>query len=173
MEESGGSRAVINTSNPYQEFDQSSSTSVVACDSHFIRSPSGILVCAEVVLGLLVCGLIAGTDYFRVSAFGWVMFVAVFYWLLTLFLLILFLTHTHSRIPQVPWATVVLVFNSSAAVLYLVSAVVEATLVGRGVKGHHNYNSWAASTFFAFLVSLCYAGSAVLSFRTWRERDSG
>ncbi|KAL2079846.1 hypothetical protein ACEWY4_023639 [Coilia grayii] len=173
MEESAGSRAVINTSsNPYLEFDHSSS-STISCNTQFIRSASGVLVCAEVVLGLLVCGLIAGTDYFRMSPFGWVMFVAVFYWVLTLFLLILFLTQAHSRIPHVPWTTVVLLFNSSAALLYLVAAIVEATLVGHGVKGRHNYNSWAASTFFAFLVSLCYAGSAFLSFRAWRERDSG
>lgn len=40
----------------------------------------------------------------------------------------------------------VLVFNSTATILYLVAAIVEASLVGHGVKGRHNYNSWAAST---------------------------
>lgn len=64
----------------------------------------------------------------------------------------------------------VLVFNSTATILYLVAAIVEASLVGHGVKGRHNYNSWAASTFFAFLVSLCYAGSSFLGFRAWRDR---
>ncbi|XP_012689907.1 CKLF-like MARVEL transmembrane domain-containing protein 8 [Clupea harengus] len=172
MEESGTSRTVINTSsNPYLEFDHLS-TSTISCNKQFIRSASGLLVCAEVVLGLLVCGLIAGTDYFRMSPFGWVMFVAVFYWVLTLFLLLLFLTQAHSKIPQVPWNTVVMVFNSTATVLYLVAAVVEATLVSHGVKGQHNYNSWAASTFFAFLVSLCYAGSSFLSLRAWRDRQA-
>ncbi|XP_062386010.1 CKLF-like MARVEL transmembrane domain-containing protein 8 [Sardina pilchardus] len=171
MEESGGSRAVINTSsNPYLEFDHLSTVSSIPCDKQFIKSAAGLLACAEVVLGLLVCGLIAGTDYFRMSPFGWVMFVAVFYWVLTLFLLILFLTQAHSRIPQVSWTTVVLIFNTSATLLYLVAAVVEATLVGHGVRGHHNYNSWAASTFFAFLVSLCYAGSAFIGFKAWRDR---
>lgn len=59
------------------------------------------------VLGLLVWTLIAGTEYFRVPAFGWVMFVAVFYWVLTVFFLILYITMTYTRIPQVPWTTVV------------------------------------------------------------------
>lgn len=59
------------------------------------------------VLGLLVWTLIAGTEYFRVPAFGWVMFVAVFYWVLTVFFLIVYITMTYTRIPQVPWTTVV------------------------------------------------------------------
>uniref|UniRef100_A0A8C2Y1V0 MARVEL domain-containing protein n=1 Tax=Capra hircus TaxID=9925 RepID=A0A8C2Y1V0_CAPHI len=61
---------------------------------------------SELVLGLLVWTLIAGTEYFRVPAFGWVMFVAVFYWVLTVFFLIIYLTMTYTRIPQVPWTTV-------------------------------------------------------------------
>lgn len=59
------------------------------------------------VFGLLVWTLIAGTEYFRVPAFGWVMFVAVFYWVLTVFFLIVYITMTYTRIPQVPWTTVV------------------------------------------------------------------
>lgn len=59
------------------------------------------------ILGLLVWTLIAGTEYFRVPAFGWVMFVAVFYWVLTVFFLIVYITMTYTRIPQVPWTTVV------------------------------------------------------------------
>lgn len=59
------------------------------------------------VFGLLVWTLIGGTEYFRVSAFGWVMFVAVFYWVLTVFFLIIYLTMAYTRIPQVPWTTVV------------------------------------------------------------------
>lgn len=70
------------------------------------------------VLGLLVWTLIAGTEYFRVPAFGWVMFVAVFYWVLTVFFLIIYITMTYTRIPQVPWTTVVrkpgVVFLSTA-----------------------------------------------------------
>lgn len=35
------------------------------------------------------------------------MFVAVFYWVLTVFFLIVYITMTYTRIPQVPWTTVV------------------------------------------------------------------
>ncbi|KAK1799073.1 hypothetical protein P4O66_007337 [Electrophorus voltai] len=171
MDESPSTRTIVTTtSSPYVELDDYSMSSI-SYDRHFVQSAPGLLIFLEIVLGLLVWTLIAGTEYFRFSPFGWVMFVSVFYWVLTLFLLLLLLTRAHTRIPQVPWSTVVLVFNCSATLLYLVTAVTEATLVGCGVKGQHDYNSWAASTFFAFLVSLSYAGSAVFSFRSWQKRD--
>ncbi|XP_037858887.1 CKLF-like MARVEL transmembrane domain-containing protein 8 isoform X2 [Chlorocebus sabaeus] len=121
------------------------------------------------VLGLLVWTLIAGTEYFRVPAFGWVMFVAVFYWVLTVFFLIVYITMTYTRIPQVPWTTVGLCFNGSAFVLYLSAAVVDASSVS-SERDSHNFNSWAASSFFAFLVTICYAGNTYFSFIAWRSR---
>lgn len=75
---------------------------------YFLLSPfSPPLSIILQVLGLLVWTLIAGTEYFLVPAFGWVMFVAVFYWVLTVFFLIIYITMTYTRIPQVPWTTVV------------------------------------------------------------------
>lgn len=59
------------------------------------------------VFGLLVWMLIAGTDYSSVPALGWVMFIAVVCWLLTVFFFIMYLTSAYSRIPLVPWRTVV------------------------------------------------------------------
>nr|XP_048279167.1 CKLF-like MARVEL transmembrane domain-containing protein 8 isoform X2 [Myodes glareolus] len=97
------------------------------------------------VFGLLVWTLIAGTEYFRVPAFGWVMFVAVFYWVLTVFFLIVYITMTYTRIPQVPWTTVGLCFNGSAFLLYLSAAIVDASSVFPEKEGH-NFNSWAASS---------------------------
>lgn len=57
------------------------------------------------ILGLLVWALIATTEYFHFSPFGWVMFVTVFYWLLTLFLFIINLAN--GKIRHMPWTTVV------------------------------------------------------------------
>ncbi|XP_037702472.1 CKLF-like MARVEL transmembrane domain-containing protein 8 isoform X1 [Choloepus didactylus] len=124
---------------------------------------------SEKILGLLVWTLIAGTEYFRVPAFGWVMFVAVFYWVLTVFFLIIYITMTYTRIPQVPWTAVGLWFNGSAFVLYLSAAVVDASSVSPE-RDSHNFNSWAASSFFAFLVTICYAGNTYFSFIAWRSR---
>ncbi|XP_045064239.1 CKLF-like MARVEL transmembrane domain-containing protein 8 [Coregonus clupeaformis] len=146
-------------------------TSTLAYDRHFFRTASGLLDFAEIVIGLLVWMLIAGTNYFRVSAFGWVMFVAILYWVLTVIFLIIYLTMAYNRIPQVPWTVVGLFFNSSATVMYVVAAAVDAASISHAVKGRHNYNCWVASTFFAFLVTLCYAGSTYISFQLWRSRD--
>uniref|UniRef100_UPI0025425593 CKLF-like MARVEL transmembrane domain-containing protein 8 n=1 Tax=Euleptes europaea TaxID=460621 RepID=UPI0025425593 len=147
----------------------SSSSRTLAYDREFLRTPPGILMVLEIVLGLLVWSLVAGTEYFLYPSFGWVMFVAVFYWVLTLFFLIIYMTMTYTRIPQVPWTTVGLGFNGSAFVLYLIAAIVEASAVTKAL-GSHNYNSWAASSFFAFVVTFCYAGNTYFSFLSWRTR---
>nr|XP_033785997.1 CKLF-like MARVEL transmembrane domain-containing protein 8 [Geotrypetes seraphini] len=171
MEERPCSPAVITTQSSYSE-DTFSSTTSFSYDRDFLRTPPGILLLAEIVLGLLVWTLIAGTEYFRYSAFGWVMFVAVFYWVLTVFFLIIYITMTYTRIPQVPWTTVGLCFNVSAFILYLSAAIVDASTVTKENNhySHHNYNSWAASSFFAFLVTICYAGNTYFSFLSWRSR---
>ncbi|XP_063121371.1 CKLF-like MARVEL transmembrane domain-containing protein 8 isoform X3 [Rattus norvegicus] len=88
------------------------------------------------VLGLLVWTLIAGTEYFRVPAFGWG-----------------------------------LCFNGSACALYFSAAIVDASSVSPEKEGH-NFNSWAASSFFAFLVTICYAGNTYFSFIAWRSRTA-
>ncbi|XP_077847488.1 CKLF-like MARVEL transmembrane domain-containing protein 8 isoform X2 [Macaca mulatta] len=138
------SHTVTTTASSFAE-NFSTSSSSFAYDREFLRTLPGLLIVAEIVLGLLVWTLIAGTEYFRVPAFGWVMFVAVFYWVLTVFFLIVYITMTYTRIPQVPWTTVGLCFNGSAFVLYLSAAVVDASSVSPE-RDSHNFNSWAASS---------------------------
>ncbi|XP_072859551.1 CKLF-like MARVEL transmembrane domain-containing protein 8 isoform X1 [Pogona vitticeps] len=147
----------------------SSTSSTLAYDKEFLRTAPGILMVAEIVLGLLVWTLIAGTKYFLYPVFGWVMFVAVFYWVLTLFFLIIYMTMTYTRIPQVPWTTVGLCFNGTAFLLYFIAAIVDACAVTKELDSH-NYNSWAASSFFAFIVTACYGGNAYFSFVSWRTQ---
>ncbi|KAF7667791.1 hypothetical protein LDENG_00047290 [Lucifuga dentata] len=55
--------------------------------------------------------------------------------------------------------------------LYLVTAIVNALSVGQAIRGRHNYNCWAASAFFAFLNTLCYAGSSYLSYNAWKTTE--
>ncbi|KAM4857872.1 CKLF-like MARVEL transmembrane domain-containing protein 8 isoform X2 [Urocitellus parryii] len=156
------SHTVTTTTSSFAE-NFSTTSSSFAYDREFLRTVPGLLIVAEIVLGLLVWTLIAGTEYFRVPAFGWVMFVAVFYWVLTVFFLIIYITMTYTRIPQG------LCFNGSAFVLYLSAAIVDASSVSPE-RGNHNFNSWAASSFFAFLVTICYAGNTYFSFTAWRSR---
>ncbi|XP_007895750.1 CKLF-like MARVEL transmembrane domain-containing protein 8b [Callorhinchus milii] len=163
-------RTISTTSSTYAV---SFSSAVMGYDKAFLRTPPGLLMVAEIVFGLLVWALIAGTEYFAVSAFGWVMFVAVFYWVLTVFLLIFYITAAYTKIPQVPWTTVGLCFNASAALFYLIASIVDAVSVKQAAQGSLNYNNWAASSFFAFIVTLCYSGNTFLSFQTWRSKDEG
>lgn len=59
------------------------------------------------VLGLLVWALIADTPYHLYPAYGWVMFVAVFLWLVTIILFVLYLFQLHMKLYMVPWPLVV------------------------------------------------------------------
>ncbi|XP_044062544.1 CKLF-like MARVEL transmembrane domain-containing protein 8b [Siniperca chuatsi] len=149
------------------------STSTLAFDQHFTTTAKGILLMAEIVCGMLVWILVGGTEYFHLPALCWVMFVAILCWVLTICLFIIYLTGAHNRIPQVPWTTLSLCLNCSATALYLVTAVVDAHSVNQAIRGRHNYNCWAASAFFAFLTTLCYAGSSYLSYRAWKTTEEG
>ncbi|XP_029307830.1 CKLF-like MARVEL transmembrane domain-containing protein 8b [Cottoperca gobio] len=149
------------------------STSTLAFDRHFTTTATGKLHLAEIVCGMLVWILVGGTEYFHFSALCWVMFVAIVCWVLTICLFLIYLTGAHNRIPQVPWTILPLCLNCSAAPLYLVTAVVDALSVNQANRGRHNYNCWAASAFFAFLTTLCYAGSSYLSYCTWKTPEEG
>nr|DBA24916.1 TPA: hypothetical protein GDO54_012509 [Pyxicephalus adspersus] len=161
-------QTVSTTTSSYCETFTTSAS--LAYDRSFISTVPGLLLLAEIVFGLLVWALIAGSEYFLYPAFGWVMFVAVFYWVLTVFLFILFITRAYTRIHKVPWTFVSLCFYGSAFVLYLIAAVVDAVSITKEIDDH-NYNSWTASAFFAFLVTACYAVSTYFSFRSWRTRS--
>ncbi|XP_028985230.1 CKLF-like MARVEL transmembrane domain-containing protein 8b [Betta splendens] len=151
--------------------EYSVSTSTLAFDQHFTTTAKGILLLAEIVCGMLVWILIGGTDYFHLSALCWVMFVAVFCWVLTICLFVIYLTGAQHRIPQVPWTKLSLCVNCSATVLYLLTAITDALSVNQATRGRHNYNCWAASAFFAFLTTLCYAGSSYFSYLAWKTPE--
>ncbi|XP_030875447.1 plasmolipin [Leptonychotes weddellii] len=121
------------------------------------------------VLGLLVWALIADTPYHLYPAYGWVMFVAVFLWLVTIVFFILYLFQLHMKMYMVPWPLVLMIFNVGATVLYITafitcSAAVELT----SLKGTRPYNQRAAASFFSCLVMIAYGVSAFFSFQAWR-----
>lgn len=59
------------------------------------------------VLGLLVWSLIAATTYHLHAAYGWVMFVSLFFWILTLLFFVIYLLQLHQKFYMVPWPLVV------------------------------------------------------------------
>lgn len=59
------------------------------------------------VLGLLVWSLIAATTYHLHAAYGWVMFVSLFFWILTLLFFVTYLLQLHQKFYMIPWPLVV------------------------------------------------------------------
>ncbi|XP_059422976.1 CKLF-like MARVEL transmembrane domain-containing protein 8b [Carassius carassius] len=140
-------------------------------DGNFIRSASGVFMAGEIVFGLLVWTLIGGTEYLHIPALGWVMFVSVFYWVLTVILFLIYLTMAHTRIPKIPWKILGICFNGSASVLYLTAAVFCAISLNEAIRGRYYFISWVASTIFASLVMVSYAGNTVVNFKSWRSKS--
>uniref|UniRef100_A0A672NID9 CKLF-like MARVEL transmembrane domain containing 8b n=1 Tax=Sinocyclocheilus grahami TaxID=75366 RepID=A0A672NID9_SINGR len=123
------------------------------------------------VFGLLVWTLIGGTEYLHIPALGWVMFVSVFYWVLTVILFLIYLTMAHTRIPQIPWTILGICFNGSASVLYLTAAVICAISLNVAIRERYYFISWVASTIFASLAMVSYAENTVVNFKSWRSKS--
>ncbi|KAK7804485.1 hypothetical protein U0070_022103 [Myodes glareolus] len=122
-----------------------------------------------VVLGLLVWALIADTPYHLYPAYGWVMFVAVFLWLMTIVFFIIYLFQLHMKLYMVPWPLVLMVFFVAATVLYITAFITCASAVDlTSLKGSRPYNQRSAASFFACLVMIAYGVSAFFSFQAWR-----
>ncbi|KAJ8398597.1 hypothetical protein AAFF_G00421250 [Aldrovandia affinis] len=132
----------------------------VSMDMGFIMTIPAILMLVEIVLGLLVWALIAGSGYSNIPAYGWVMFVSVIFWLLTIFLFFIIFLGIQNKMIFVPWSLALLIFNATATILYLTAFVANAASV---------YNDHqAAAAFFAIVVTLAYGGSSFFAFMSWR-----
>lgn len=140
-------------------------------DLTFLMSIPGILMMVELVLGLLVWALIADTYYFIVPAYSWVMFVAIFCWLITLILFTIIFLQLQRRIPVVPWPLTVFIYHVMATVLYVTGFITCAASV-RVAGGPGDYNKRAAASFFACLVMIAYGGSTFFSFGEWKGTRS-
>ncbi|XP_033898080.2 plasmolipin [Acipenser ruthenus] len=141
----------------------------VKMDVLFIRTIPGILMIVEIVLGLLVWALIAGTTYVN-HAFGWVMFVSVTLWVITTSLFVVYLLSVPAKIQFVPWPIAMLIFNVIATVLYITAFITNAASVPTNWAPY--YNNLAASAFFACLVMIAYCASSFFSFTAFRGQGS-
>ncbi|KAI2653522.1 plasmolipin [Labeo rohita] len=135
-------------------------------DMDFIKSIPGMLLIAEIVVGLLVWALIASTSYSSSPAYGWVLFVSVTLWLLSIALFVVLLLRFYQRLPVVPWPLVLMVFYVVAAVLYVTAFLTNAaTVPGRWSFWHGHLG---ASAFFAIVVTLLYGASSYFAYLDWR-----
>uniref|UniRef100_F7EW81 Plasmolipin n=2 Tax=Macaca TaxID=9539 RepID=F7EW81_MACMU len=139
------SKVSTRTSSPAQ--GAGASVSALRPDLGFVRSSLGALMLLQLVLGLLVWALIADTPYHLYPAYGWVMFVAVFLWLVTIILFILYLFQLHMKLYMVPWPLVLMIFNISATVLYITAFIACSAAVDlTSLRGTRPYNQRAAAS---------------------------
>nr|XP_033799654.1 plasmolipin [Geotrypetes seraphini]XP_033799655.1 plasmolipin [Geotrypetes seraphini] len=139
------------------------------CDVAFLKSVMGILMMVEIVLGLLVWALIADSHYHPYAAYHWVMFVAIFCWLMTIILLVIYLLQLHVKLHMLPWSIVLMMFNLCATILYIIAFITCAASVSpTSEKSSQEYNKRAAASFFACLVMIAYGANTFLTFVEWR-----
>lgn len=134
-------------------------------DMGFIRSIPGILLVAEIIVGLLVWALIASTSYTSDPAYGWVLFVSVTLWLLSIALFVVLLLRFYQSLPSVPWPLVLMVFYVVAAALYVTAFLADAVSVP--VQWYPWHGHLGASAFFAIVVTLLYGASSYLAYFDW------
>ncbi|XP_016086310.1 plasmolipin-like [Sinocyclocheilus grahami] len=154
----------VNTQTSSSEPQRSSGIPAIV-DMDFIRSIPGILLIAEIFVGLLVWSLIASTSYTSYPAYGWVMFVSVTLWLLSIALFVVLLRF-YQRLPSVPWPLVLMVFYVVAAVLYITAFLADAVSVPSQWYLWHGH--LGASAFFAIVVTLLYGASSYFAYLDWR-----
>ncbi|XP_010583485.1 PREDICTED: plasmolipin [Haliaeetus leucocephalus] len=123
---------------------------------------------AQAVLGLLVWALIADTTYHLHAAYGWVMFVSIFFWIVTVLFFVTYLLQLQLRFYMIPWPLVLMIFNAVATVLYITAFVTCAAAVQPTSWRQWDYNRRAAASFFAGLTMIAYGASTFFSFRAWK-----
>ncbi|XP_051835859.1 plasmolipin [Antechinus flavipes] len=169
------SKVSTQTSTPVQGGARSSLPGLGALrpDIGFLRSVLGALMIVEIVVGLLAWALIADTPYHYYSIYGWVMFVAVFLWLVTIIFFVIYVWQLHLKLYMVPWPLVLMIFNVSATVLYITGFITAAVAVQRtSIAGSYIYDKRAAASFFTCVVMIAYGVSAFFSFRAWKGMGS-
>ncbi|XP_019743966.1 plasmolipin [Hippocampus comes] len=136
-------------------------------DMSFIRSIPSILMMAQILLGLLHWTLIASSHYMWAPANGWVLFVAITFWLLTSILFIMILFGAQRRLTGVPWPLTVMVYHGVATFLYLTAFLANAASVQPFYYSYF-FGHMAAAAFFGAVVTVTYGISAFFSYLDWK-----
>ncbi|XP_034885635.1 plasmolipin-like, partial [Mirounga leonina] len=144
------------------------SVSPLRPDLGFLCSRLHVLALLQQVLGRLVWALIA-QRYHLYLAYGWVMFIAVFLWLVTIVFYILCLFQLHVRLYMVPRPLVLKIFNVGTTILDITAFnTCSAVLELRFLKGTLLNNHCTVPSFFARLVMIAHGVSAFFSFQAWQ-----
>ncbi|CAN0271488.1 protein MAL2-like [Lampetra fluviatilis] len=141
--------------------------------SELFRRTSGLVIIPQLVLGLLVCLLIAGTGIpqeARLSQ-GWVMFVSVTVFLCSMAQLTLYLL----AIPEqtTAWVCLETAYYGAAFALYFSAATLQANFTASGSSQDVRLRLNTAATVFIFAVVTLYGFSFLISLKRWKDTRAG
>nr|NP_001017686.1 mal, T cell differentiation protein b [Danio rerio]AAH93153.1 Zgc:112003 [Danio rerio]AAI64289.1 Zgc:112003 protein [Danio rerio] len=141
--------------------------------------PSGLAICTtapdilylpELVFGGLVWTLVASTLVSPANPQGWVMFVSVFCFVMTLLWLILFACGVHKN--SSAWAAADFIYHLIAVVFYLSASVILAyvTINMKVFSAVNNYYQIDISAVvFSHIATLLYFIHCILSAMRWKS----
>ncbi|XP_071280301.1 myelin and lymphocyte protein isoform X1 [Agelaius tricolor] len=130
-----------------------------------------VLFIPEIIFGGLVWILVASSKVLEPMLQGWVMFVSVFCFVMSISLLCLYICGAH-RGGSSCWVTLDAICHSTAALFYLSAAVLEAFMtyvLGISMYLSQEYRENIAAVVFAFVATLLYVIHNVFSLLRWKS----
>ncbi|XP_039915508.1 myelin and lymphocyte protein [Hirundo rustica] len=147
----------------------SASTSVLPRGLAVLTTFPDVLFIPEIIFGGLVWILVASSKVPDPMLQGWVMFVSVFCFVMSISLLCLYICGAHGG--GGCWVTLDVICQETAALFYLSAAVLEAyTTYGLGVLSPGQiYRENIAAVVFAFVATLLYVIHKAFSLLRWKS----
>lgn len=148
----------------------STSTSNLPSGLAVLTTFPDVLFIPEIIIGGLVWILVASSKVPDPMLQGWVMFVSVFCFVMSISLLCLYLCGAHGG--GSCWVTLDAICHCTAALFYLSAAVLEAYstyALGLFPILAHQYRENIAAVVFAFVATLLYVIHKVFSLLRWKS----
>ncbi|XP_071280310.1 myelin and lymphocyte protein isoform X2 [Agelaius tricolor] len=149
----------------------STSTSTLPSGLAVLTTFPDVLFIPEIIFGGLVWILVASSKVLEPMLQGWVMFVSVFCFVMSISLLCLYICGAH-RGGSSCWVTLDAICHSTAALFYLSAAVLEAFMtyvLGISMYLSQEYRENIAAVVFAFVATLLYVIHNVFSLLRWKS----
>uniref|UniRef100_UPI00398F3C3A myelin and lymphocyte protein-like n=1 Tax=Pristiophorus japonicus TaxID=55135 RepID=UPI00398F3C3A len=126
-----------------------------------------LLMVPELVCGGLVWILVASIRVADKDSQGWVIFVSILVFVLTLLLLICYFTGLPRN--STAWCCLDAFYHGVSALFYFSAAVLQANSTVRlQIFKNTIYETDVAATIFAFVATVLYVIHAALSFKRWK-----
>ncbi|XP_055492168.1 myelin and lymphocyte protein-like isoform X1 [Leucoraja erinacea] len=146
---------------------ETTSDSILPSGSRLLTSFPDLLMLPELVFGGLVWILVASTDVLDKDSQGWVMFVSILVFALTLLLMICYFIGWPRN--STAWCLLDAAYHGISAILYFSAAVLQANTTVRLQSFVSNiYRIDIAASVFAFAATVVYVVHATYSFKRWK-----